>query len=245
MMNLKVRDHEGKYNMRETIQGEGISKSAIIHENVIIGKGAIIHDYVIIYPNTEIGENVEIFDHCVIGKPPVTTGATSRKLKSTYGKTKIGNNSVLHTGVVIYAETTIGRYNLIGDFCSIREECSTKDSCILGRNVCINYNVSIGANTKIMDSSIITGNMKIGNDVFISVLVATSNDNSIGKHSYSTDMQGPTIEDDVLIGAGANILPSIHVKSGSIVGAGSVVTKDVEAHTLVMGVPAVAVRALS
>ena len=52
------------------------------------------------------------------------------------------------------------------------------------------------------------------------------------------------IEDDVWVGAGAIILAGVTIGKGAVVGAGCVVTKDVKAHTLVVGVPARAIRSL-
>lgn len=50
------------------------------------------------------------------------------------------------------------------------------------------------------------------------------------------------IEKSVWIGAGAILLPGVHVRTGAIVSAGSVVTHDVEPHTIVGGVPARVIR---
>ena len=47
-----------------------------------------------------------------------------------------------------------------------------------------------------------------------------------------------TIEDDVWIGTGAVILPGVTLHRGAVIGAGAVVTKDVDAYTVVGGVPA-------
>jgi acetyltransferase-like isoleucine patch superfamily enzyme len=46
------------------------------------------------------------------------------------------------------------------------------------------------------------------------------------------------IGNNVWIGAGTKILPGVHIGDGAVVGAGAVVTKDVEANTVVVGVPA-------
>ncbi|SFU85119.1 acyltransferase [Butyrivibrio sp. M55] len=227
-----------------TISKEAIiASTAIIHENVVIEKGVIIHDYVIIYPNTVIKAGTEIYDHCVLGKLPTSPGITSRQLKNEYDTLVVGENCVLCPGVVLYAGTTIGHNNLLGDFCSIREECKVGNNCIISRNVSVNYNTEIGNDTKIMDNTHITGNMKIGNHVFISVLVATTNDNTMGREEYNADhVYGAVIEDDVTIGAAANILPHVTVGKNAIVGAGAVVTKDIPANKVVMGCPAKVIR---
>ena len=220
-----------------------IAKTAIIYDNVEIEDNVIIHDYVVIYSNTVIKKGTEIFDHCVLGKLPTSPGITSRKLKKEFDELVIGENCVLCPGVVLYAGSKIGKRNLLGDFCSIREECTTGENCIISRNVSVNYNTSIGHDTKIMDNSHITGNMKIGNHVFISVLVATTNDNTMGREEYNEDhVCGAVIEDYVTVGASANILPNVRVGKNSIVGANALVTKDVPENKVVMGIPARIVR---
>ena len=220
-----------------------VSTTAVIHDDVIIEDGVIIHDYVVIYPGTIIKKGTEVFDHCVLGKLPTSPGVTSRKLKDRYSNLIIGENCVLCPGVVLYAGSKLGHNNLLGDFCSIREECEIGNNCIISRNVSINYNTKIGNDTKIMDNTHVTGNMVIGNHVFISVLVATTNDNTMGREEYDSEhVQGAVIEDDVTIGAAANILPQITIGKKAIVGAGAVVTKSVPANKVVMGVPARIVR---
>ncbi len=220
-----------------------ISETAILHDNVTIEDGVIIHDYVVIYPNTVIKRGTEIFDHCVLGKEPTSAGITSRELKRKYCPLIVGENCVLCPGVVLYTGSTVGNNNLFGDFCSIREECSIGNGCIISRNVSVNYNTTIGNHTKIMDNTHITGNMKIGNNVFISVLVATTNDNTMGREEYNPNhVSGPVIEDYVTIGAAANILPQITIGRNAIVGAGAVVTKNVPENKVVMGCPARIVR---
>ena len=51
-------------------------------------------------------------------------------------------------------------------------------------------------------------------------------------------LQGPTIEDFAVIGTGAILLPKIKIGSNAVIAAGSLVTKDVKANTLVRGSPA-------
>jgi len=220
-----------------------ISSTAVIHDGVTIEDDVIIHDFVVIYSNTIIKHGVEIFDHCVLGKLPTSPGITSRQLKNNYDTLVIGDNSVLCPNVVIYTGTKIGSRNLLGDFCSIREECTIGDNCIISRNVSVNYNTEIGNNTKIMDNTHITGNMKIGNNVFISVLVATTNDNTMGRMEYDENhVKGAIIEDNVTVGAAANILPGVKLGFNSIIGAGALVTKDVPNSKVVMGIPAKIIR---
>ena len=220
-----------------------VAGTVVIHDDVIIEEGAVIHDFVVLYPHTIIHKNVEVYDHCVIGKLPTSPGSVSRKLKLEYKGTVIHENSILCPGSIVYSGTEIGNNTLLGDNCSIREDCTIGSYCIISRNVSINYETSVGDHTKIMDNTHITGNMRIGHHVFISVLVATTNDNTMGRSEYGEDhVKGPVIEDYVTIGAGANILPNVRVGENSIVGASALVTRDVPPGKVVMGVPAKVIR---
>lgn len=225
--------------MKKISEKAHVAETAVIYDDVEIEDDVIIHDYVVIYPNTLIRRGCEIYDHCVIGKIPTSPGITSRKIKKEYPKLVIGEENILCPGVILYTGSEFGRDNLLGDHCSIREECKVGDCCLISRNVSVNYNTSIGNHTKIMDNTHITGNMKIGDHVFISVLVATTNDNTMGREEYSENhVQGATIEDYVTVGAAANLLPGVTVGCNAIVGASALVTKDVPAGKVVMGVPA-------
>lgn len=229
--------------MKRISESAEIADTAIIYDGVEIGENVIIHDFVVIYPNTVIGQGCEIYDHCVLGKLPTSPGITSRKLKTGYSALEIGENSILCPSVVLYVGSRIGKNNLLGDFCSIREECVVGNYCIISRNVSVNYNTRIGDYTKIMDNTHITGNMKIGSHVFISVLVATTNDNTMGRAEYNEDhVQGAVIEDNVTVGAAANILPGVKIGKNAIIGASALVTKDVPENKVVMGIPARIIR---
>ena len=220
-----------------------IAATAIIHDGVVIEDGVVIHDYVVLYPGVTIKSGCEIFDHCVVGKYPTSPGSTERPLKKNYAPVVIGECSILCPSSVVYAGTTVGKHTLLGDHSSILDGCTIGDYCIISRNVTVNYSTSIGHHTKIMDNTHITGNMVIGNHVFISVMVASTNDNAMGRSRYNEEaVRGAIIEDHVTVGAGANILPGIRIGENSIIGASALVTKDVPPDSVMMGIPAKVVR---
>lgn len=234
---------------QKKIRNTSISKSAkisdtvVIHNDVTIEEDVVVHDFVVIYPGTIIKKGTEIYDHCTLGKLPTSPGSTARTYGAEYGKTIIGEKCILCPGVVIYTGTKIGHNNLLGDNCSIREKCIIGDYDIISRNVSVNYETKIGSHTKIMDNSHITGDMVIGDHVFISVMVSSTNDNSMGRDENATEeLAGPVVEDYVTIGASAALLPRVHIGLNAIVGASALVTKDVPANKVVMGVPAKVVR---
>ncbi len=215
-----------------------IHPHAIIQAGVTIGADVVIHPHVIIETGAVIGCGVEIFPGAYIGKEPKTTGATARPL--TYlDSIRIGDYCSINPHAVIYRDVVIGERTLIGDGASIREGVRIGTRCVIGRYVTINYAVTIGDRTKIMDHTWLAGNMQIGAEVFISGGVMTVNDNAIGQEAYDeARMQGPTIADRAMIGAAAVLLPNLTIGEAAIVGAGAVVTRDVEPHTTVKGIPA-------
>jgi acetyltransferase-like isoleucine patch superfamily enzyme len=103
---------------------------------------------------------------------------------------------------------------------------------------------SVNANTILYGS----GGLRIGNYVRIAahtVIVASMHlfdQVDIPIKRQGVDAQGITIEDDVWIGAGVRILDGLQIRTGAIIGAGSVVTKNVDPYDIVAGVPARIIR---
>lgn len=215
-----------------------IHPHAIIREGVAVGDDAVIHPHVVIEAGTVIGRGVELFPGAYLGKEPKTTGATSRPLDYE-GGVRVGDYCSINPHAIIYRDVVIGERTLVGDGASIREGARIGARCVIGRYVTINYAVSIGDRTKIMDHTWLAGNMEIGADVFISGGVMTANDNAMGQRGYDeARIQGPTIADRALIGVAAILLPNLTIGEAATVGAGAVVTRDVEPHTTVKGIPA-------
>lgn len=222
-----------------------IKDFSVVGSNVHLGDNVIIHPHVTIEDGIHIGNDVEIFPGAYIGKEPKGAGATQRKLEFNR-KLFIDDNCSIGPNSIIYFDVEIGQNTLIGDNASIREQVKIGKFCILSRGVTINYNTRIGNRTKIMDLTHITGNCEIGDDVFISVLVATTNDRAIGKFGYDEQrIQGPKIGNKVAIGAGANILPGVCIGENAVIAAASVVNKDVPSGKMVAGNPARVIKTVA
>jgi acetyltransferase-like isoleucine patch superfamily enzyme len=113
-------------------------------------------------------------------------------------------------------------------------------------NIEVGHHVFINEGCDLISSS---GRIIIGNFVMIgshTTIIAQNHDISDYKkpmvlnHKYLSE--NVIIEDDVWIGANVTILPGVKIARGSVVGAGSVVTKNVAPFTIVGGVPAVKIR---
>ncbi len=90
-------------------------------------------------------------------------------------------------------------------------------------NVVLQANVSIGDNCSIHMGSLIGHETKIGNSTFI---------------AHGCNLSGAVnVEDGVFIGTGVSIIPKIKIGKWSIIGAGSVITKDVDPYSIIAGNP--------
>jgi acetyltransferase-like isoleucine patch superfamily enzyme len=214
-----------------------ISSQASVSTEALIGPGCVIHPFAVIGAGVILGAGVEVFPGAFVGKEPKGAGATARP-PSFVRHVTIGDASIIGPNAVVYYDVEIGANTLIGDSASIREQCRIGQRCIISRCVTLNYHCIVGDRTKVMDGTHLTGNMTIGNDVFISINVSTVNDNAMGQAGYREHVVGPSIADRAVIGAAAVILPGLLIGERATVGAGAVVTKDVASDTVVMGIPA-------
>lgn len=116
--------------------------------------------------------------------------------------------------------------------------------CTYGYNVTVGDNFFLNVNGKLMDS----GKITIGDNVFIAPNVCVITEEhamDVEQRSVGLEYARPvTIGDNVWICAGALILPGVTIGEGSVIGAGSVVTKDVPPRCLAAGNPCRVIRAL-
>ncbi len=141
------------------------------------------------------------------------------------------------------------RVNLGGK--ALRRACAKMVLPKCGSNVNIErgaqfaWDLQIGDNSGVGVNALISSHVTIGNDVMMGpeCMIFTKNHGmgSLDIPMWRQEFSKPrpvVIEDDVWIGARVTILPGVHIGRGSVIGAGSVVTKDVEAYSVVGGNPA-------
>jgi len=233
-----------------------ISPEAQLGENLKLGRNAIIGEDVVIGDNVEIGHNViirsgvrvgqysKIMDNVILGKVPskaslsATTG-DARQLPPL----KLGKAVTVGAGCIIYKGSIIGDMVFFGDMASIREDVNIGEYTIIGRGVTVENKVNIGRKCKIETEAYITAMSTIEDYCFIAPEVTLTNDNFLGRtEERKKHFGGPTIKKGARIGANSTLLPGIEIGEDALVGAASVVTKDVKPRIIVIGTPARYVR---
>lgn len=184
-----------------------------------------------IFKGVELGLGTVVEDYCLIGVPP--RGKTDGECE-----TLIGEGSILRTHTVIYAGNIIGRNFQTGNKVNIREFNEIGDNVSIGTLSVIEHHVSIADFVRIHtqvfipEYSIMEEGAWIGpNVVFTNALYPLS-------PNVKDSLVGPTIRKRAKIGANCTLLPGVIIGEDALVGAGSVVTKDVPDGAVVVGNPA-------
>src|SRR5215470_13630093 len=206
---------------------------------------AEIHPTATVYEGTVLGEGVRVLEYAVVGKQP-SLGSKSTAKREPLPPARIGDGTVVSTGAIVFAGSTVGANCIVGDQSCIRERVTLADDCVLGRGSLIENDTTVGAGTRIQAGAYITAYSTLEEDVFIAPCVVTTNDNYMGRtERRKAEMRGPTIRKGARVGGGAILCPGIEVGEEAFVGAGAVVTKDVPPRTVVVGSPARVLRPVS
>lgn len=174
-----------------------------------------------------IDESLSKDDNVILG---YISGRLKRRLPL-----EIRKNARLRSGTIIYEGTVIGDNFETGHNVIIREENHIGDNVNVWSNTIIDYGCRIGSNVLIHSNVYIAQFTVIEDNVFLAPGVTIAND------KYPIDKNnliGPTICSGARIGVNSTILPNIRIGRNALIGAGSVVTRDVPDGKIVYGVPA-------
>jgi acetyltransferase-like isoleucine patch superfamily enzyme len=203
---------------------------------------AEIHPTATVYEGTVLGEGVKVLEGAVVGKQP-TLSPRSTARREPLSPTTIGDGTIVSTGAIVFAGSSIGARVILGDQSCVRERVEIGDDVVLGRGSYIENDTTVGALTKIQAEAYITAYSTLEDNVFIAPCVVTTNDNYMGRtEKRLSQLRGPTIRRGARIGGGAILCPGVEIGEEAFVGAGAVVTKDVPPRRLVVGSPARVLR---
>ncbi len=140
----------------------------------------------------------------------------------------------------IWADVEIGEGTRVGNFVLIRSQTRIGRNCTIGSYVDIEGEVIVGDDVSLQSSCYITRGVVIEDEVFCGPRVTTMNDRTMcWRRPHLTFVRtAPRILRAARVGGGSVLLPGVTIGENSLVGAGSVVTRDVPDRAIVVGNPA-------
>jgi UDP-2-acetamido-3-amino-2,3-dideoxy-glucuronate N-acetyltransferase len=152
----------------------------------------------------------------------------------------------VHSSSVVSDQAQIGDGTQIWLFCQVRENVRIGKGCIFGKGIYVDAGVTIGNHVKVQNNASIYTGVTIEDGVFVGPHVCFTNDKvpravnpDLSLKSADDWHVTPTlVKEGAALGANSTIVCGVTVGRWSMVASGSVVTKDVPDHALVMGNPA-------
>ncbi len=145
----------------------------------------------------------------------------------------------VHPSSVIDKGATIGDGTKVWHFCHLMPACKVGERCIIGQNVYIDNNVIIGNGVKIQNNVSVYNGVVIEDDVFLGPSMVFTN--VINPRSFierKEEFKKTFVRKGATIGANATILCGVEIGSYAMIGAGTMVVKNVPPHALIVGNPA-------
>lgn len=218
-------------------EGVGIEAGAVIHAGARVGSGSFVGTGTVIHPGVEVGAECKIEDLVVLGKRPRLRPGSSAA-GGELGSLVLGEGVTVCCGAVVYAGTEIGERAIIGDQTQVRERSRIGPGSVVGRGSCVDFAARVGARVLIQTGVYVTGGSVVEDDVFLGPGVTTTNDHAMGRHPRGEPLRGPVFRRACRVGGGVVVVPGVEIGEEAFVAAGAVVTRDVAARQVVMGVPA-------
>lgn len=146
---------------------------------------------------------------------------------------------VIHPTAIVDEGATIGAGTRIWHWVHICAGARIGERCSLGQNVFVGNTVQLGSGVRVQNNVSIYDGVTLDDDVFCGPSVVFTNVNNPRSHiPRKTEYKNTQVEKGASIGANATIVCGNNIGKYAFVGAGSVVTRDVPNHALVVGNPA-------
>ena len=207
-----------------------ISPSAKIGRNVRIGNNTVIYD------NVEIGDNTIICNDCVLGEPLNSYYENSEKYENP--PLKIGANSLIRSHTIIYAGSKLGDFLQTGHRVTMRENIVMGNHCSVGTLSDLQGYAEFGDYVRMHSNVHIGQGSKIGNFCWIYPYTVFTNDPT----PPSDICVGPIVDDFSIIATHCLLLPGVEIGKHCLVGACSMVSKNVDDYKVAVGIPAKIVK---
>lgn len=223
--------------------GVVIGCNVVVERDADLGQGSMLDHNVVVRAGTKLGDGVVVAAGALLGQRPSRAKSSTLEVTADLAPLVIGEECQVGAAAILYAGTKIGSGCFIADGAQVRERCSLGRNVIIGHGATVENDCRIGDGTRIQTGAYITAHSDLAENVFIAPMVTTTNDNYVGRtQERFKHRKGATVERGGRVGGNAVLLPGVTVGQEALVGAGSVVTRDVPGYTVAMGVPARAVR---
>jgi len=144
----------------------------------------------------------------------------------------------IHQSSVVDDKCTIGRGSKIWHFCHLMSNSKIGENCVIGQNVMIGPNVLLGNNVKVQNNVSIYDGVICEDDVFLGPsMVFTNVKNPRSFINRKSEFQKTIVGRGATIGANATVICGNRIGKYAMIGAGSVVTKEVPDFALIIGNP--------
>ncbi|MGD0192678.1 MAG: acyltransferase [Rhizomicrobium sp.] len=150
-----------------------------------------------------------------------------------------GKSFFAHSSAVLDPDIVIGQGTRIWHFCHVLTGSQIGERCVLGQNVMVGPDVRIGSGCKIQNNVSVYRGVTLEDDVFCGPSAVFTN--VINPRAFidrSGEVRPTLVRRGATIGANATIVCGVIIGAYAMIGAGSVVSRDVPDHALVVGVPA-------
>lgn len=211
----------------------GTLRKVALGARCVVGPGAVIHG------DVRLADGVLVEEHVVVGKPE--HGYAVRNVYPGSGApTEIGAGVVLRSGAIVYAGVNIGDGTTIGHHTLLRTDVRIGAESQLAHNLTVERATVMGAGVRCSPGSHITADTIVQDGVFLGAGIRTINDKELIWRDPNNEqaLRPPRFLTGCKVGSGATILAGITIGEQALVGAGSVVTRDVPSRAVAYGVPA-------
>jgi UDP-2-acetamido-3-amino-2,3-dideoxy-glucuronate N-acetyltransferase len=215
----------------------------VLSPSARVGAGVVFGAHVVVHEGVEIGDGVTIEDGAVLGKRPrlAPGSAAAGAVEPLW----IEAGATICCGAIVFAGASIGAGAIVGDQAFVRERSVVGELSVIGRGSVVDNDVTVGARVKVQTNVYLTAFSVVEDDVFVGPCATTTNDDAMGRLDPSPPappLRGAILRRACRIGGGVVLTPGVEVGEEAFVAAGAVVTRDVPARAVVMGVPARVVR---
>ena len=218
-----------------------IHPSAVIGAGAVLGEGVQVGAHSVIHDGVRLGAGCVVEDLVVLGKRPrLRRGSSAAAVE--LGDLVLGDGVTVCCGAVVYAGAEVGADSIIGDQAQVREGSRIGARSVVGRASCVDFNAVVGDRVSIQTGVYVTSWAVVEDDVFLGPGVLMTNDDTMGCHPKGEPLAAPVVRRAARVGGAAVLVPGVEIGPEAFIGAGAVVTRDVAAREVVLGVPARVVR---